>query len=79
MPSCRRACRRGQSGPRLVAFVALLDGLLPPEQAADGAVPDLDPEQPCCPALTVKHQSIATQALRPAYEELVRRCPRSRS
>ncbi|HEX4132766.1 MAG TPA: hypothetical protein VHZ24_22215 [Pirellulales bacterium] len=26
---------------------------------------------PCCPSLTVKHQNIATQALRPSYDELV--------
>ena len=30
---------------------------------------------PCCPALTVKHQAIATQALRPAYAELVAALP----
>lgn len=30
---------------------------------------------PCCPALTVKHQNIATQALRPAYDEPVQALP----
>ena len=31
--------------------------------------------QPCCPALTVKHQKLATDALRPAYDEIVGQLP----
>jgi transposase len=31
--------------------------------------------QPCCPALAVKKQRQATDALRPAYDELVARLP----
>jgi transposase len=30
---------------------------------------------PCCPSLTVKHQQIATQALQPAYDQLLAELP----
>lgn len=65
----------GQSGPRLVAFTSLLMAYFRQSKRRTALfVTDLL-NIPCCPALTVKHQRIATAALRPEYERLAAALP----
>jgi transposase len=66
----------GQSGPRLVAFTATLMALFRQSKRRTALFVSEVLNIPCCPALTVKHQHIATQALRPAYDQLVQALPR---
>jgi len=66
---------RGQSGPRLIAFTATLMALFRQSKRRTALFVSQVLNIPCGPALTVKHQSLATQALRPAYEELVQALP----
>jgi transposase len=65
----------GQSGPKLIAFVALLMACFRQSKRRTALFVTSILNIPCCPALTVKQQAIATQALRPAYAELVAALP----
>lgn len=67
---------RGQSGPRLIAFTALLMAYFrqSKRRAAEFLTALLN--QPCSTGLTVKHQQIATAALGPAYGEAAGQLPR---
>ncbi|MBX3439983.1 MAG: IS66 family transposase [Planctomycetaceae bacterium] len=65
----------GQSGPRLVAFVALLMAYFRQSKRRTALFVTSILNIPCCPSLTVKHQQLATQALRPGYEELIAALP----
>jgi transposase len=66
---------QGQSGPRLMAFVALLMAFYrqSKRRTADFLTTLLG--QPCCPSLTVKIQNQVTTALRPSYETLAAQLP----
>jgi len=66
---------RGGSGPKLIAFVALLMACFRQSKRRTSLFVETILNIPCCPSLTVKHQTIATQALRPAYDELVAALP----
>ena len=66
---------RGGSGPKLIAFVALLMACFRQSKRRTSLFVTSLLNAPCCPSLTVKHQHIATQALRPAYAELVAALP----
>ena len=65
----------GQSGPRLIAFTALLMAFFRQSKRRTALFLESLLGQPCCPALTVKHQKLATDALRPAYDEIVGQLP----
>ncbi len=65
----------GQSGPKLIAFVALLMACFRQSKRRTSLFVTSILNIPCCPALTVKHQAIATQALQPADTELVAALP----
>lgn len=65
----------GQSGPKLVAFVALLMACFRQSKRRTSLFVTSILNIPCCPSLTVKQQTIATQALQPAYAELVAALP----
>lgn len=65
----------GQSGPRLVAFTALLMAYYRQSKRRTAEFLTTLLGQPCCAALTVKMQRQATAALRPAYDELVAQLP----
>lgn len=65
----------GQSGPRLVAFAGLLMAYFRQSKRRTALFLEALLNQPCCPALTLKMQAQLTQALRPAYEELVGALP----
>ncbi len=65
----------GQSGPRLVAFAALLMAYFRQSKRRTALFLDTLLNQPCCPALTIKMQTQVTAALRPAYDELVSELP----
>ena len=66
---------QGQSGPRLIAFVALLMAYYRQSKRRTAEFLGTLFGQPCCPALTVKMQNQATAALRPSYEELAGELP----
>jgi transposase len=66
---------RGGSGPKLIAFVALLMACFRQSKRRTSLFVTSILNIPCCPSLTVKHQAIATQALGPAYAELVAALP----
>jgi transposase len=66
---------RGQSGPRLIAFVATLMAHFRQSKRRTSLFVTSVLNIPCCSSLTVKHQQIAMQALRPAYQELVAALP----
>ena len=66
---------RGQAGPRLVAFTALLMAYFRQSKRRTAMFLETILGQPCCPAWTVKLQQQATAAARPAYEELVQALP----
>ncbi|MEZ5941340.1 MAG: IS66 family transposase zinc-finger binding domain-containing protein [Planctomycetaceae bacterium] len=61
---------RGQSGPRLIAFVALLMACFRQSKRRTAQFVSMVLNIPCSAALTVKHQQIATQATRAAYDDL---------
>jgi transposase len=65
----------GQSGPRLIAFTATLMALFRQSKRRTALFVSTVLNIPCSASLTVKHQSLATQALRPAYDELVQALP----
>ncbi|MBU4400827.1 MAG: IS66 family transposase zinc-finger binding domain-containing protein [Planctomycetes bacterium] len=66
---------RGQSGPRLIAFAALLMAYFRQSKRRTALFLDALLNQPCCPSPAVKMQTPATAALRPAYEELAAELP----
>jgi transposase len=66
---------QGQSGPRLIAFTALLMAYYRQSKRRTAEFLSTLLGQPCCASLTVKMQTQATEAVRPAYEELVAQLP----
>jgi transposase len=66
---------QGQSGPRLMAFVALLMAYYRQSKRRTAEFLGSLLGQPCCPALTVKIQNQVTAALRPSYEALAAELP----
>ena len=66
---------QGQSGPRLMAFTALLMAFYRQSKRRTAEFLGTLLGQPCCPALTVKIQNQVTAALRPSYEELAAELP----
>lgn len=65
----------GQSGPKLIALTSLLMACFRQSKRRTSLFVTSLLNIPCCPSLTVKQQAMATQALRPAYEELVAALP----
>lgn len=65
----------GQSGPRLVAFVALLMAYFRQSKRRVSFFCETVLDTPCSTGLAVKLQNQATAALRPAYDELARALP----
>jgi len=65
----------GQSGPRLMAFTALLMAYYRQSKRRTAEFLTTLLGQPCCAALTVKMQTQVTAATRPAYEELAASLP----
>ena len=68
---------QGQSGPRLVAFTALLMAYFRQSKRRTALFLEALCNIPCSAGLTVKHQNIATKALRGCYERMRRVLPRS--
>jgi len=66
---------QGQSGPRLMAFVALLMAYYRQSKRRTAEFLGAILGQPCCPALTVKIQNQVTATLRPLYEEVAAELP----
>jgi len=66
---------QGQSGPRLMAFVALLMAYYRQSKRRTAEFLGALLGQPCCPSLTVKIQNQVTMALRPSYEALAAQLP----
>ncbi len=66
---------QGQSGPRLMAFSALLMAYYRQSKRRTAEFLTTVFGQPCCAALTVKMQTQVTAAARPAYEELAAELP----
>jgi transposase len=66
---------RGQSGPQLMAFVALLMAYFRQSKRRTAEFLGTLLGQPCSAGLTVKIQNEVTAAARPAYEELAARLP----
>jgi transposase len=70
------AVPRGQSGPRLIAFTALLMAYFRQSKRRTALFLGTLLNQPCCPSLTVKMQTLATASVRPSYEELAAELPK---
>jgi transposase len=66
---------QGQSGPRLMAFTALLMAFYRQSKRRTAEFLSTLLGQPCCPALTVKIENQVTAALRPSYEEVAAALP----
>jgi len=66
---------QGQSGPRLMAFVALLMAYYRQSKRRTADFLGTLLGQPCCPSLTVKIQNQVTTAVRPSYEALAAQLP----
>jgi transposase len=66
---------QGQSGPRLMAFSAMLMAYYRQSKRRTADFLSALLGQPCCAALTVKMQTVATDALRGPYDELVAELP----
>jgi transposase len=66
---------QGQSGPRLMAFTALLMAYYRQSKRRTAEFLTTLLGQPCSAALTVKMQTVVTAAVRPAYEELAAALP----
>ena len=66
---------QGQSGPRLMAFVALLMAYYRQSKRRTAEFLSALFGQPCSPALTVKIQNQVTGAARPSYEALAAQLP----
>ena len=69
----------GQSSPRLIAFVTLLMAHFRQSKRRTAEFVSTVLNIPCSAALTVKHQNIATQATRSAYDELAATLPKEPS
>jgi transposase len=67
---------QGQSGPRLMAFTALLMAYYRQSKRRTAQFLSTLLGQPCSAGLTVKMQTLVTAAARPAYEELAAALPR---
>ena len=67
----------GQSGPRLVAFTALLMAYFRQSKRRTALFLEALCHIPCSTGLTVKHQNMATNALRGCYEQMRDALPRS--
>ena len=67
----------GQSGPRLIAFTALLMAYFRQSKRRTALFLEALCNIPCSAGLTVKHQNTATQALRECYEQMRQALPRS--
>ena len=67
----------GQTGPRLVAFTALLMACFRQSKRRTALFLEALCHIPCSTGLTVKHQNMATQALRGCYEQMRQALPRS--
>jgi transposase len=65
----------GQAGPRLVALVALLMGCFRQSKSRVALFLEQVLGQPCSTGWVVKLQNQATDALRPAYQELANQLP----
>lgn len=65
----------GQSGPRLIAFTALLMAYFRQSKRRTAEFLTTLLNQPCSTGLTVKHQQLVTAALEPAYSELAEALP----
>ena len=65
----------GQSGPRLMAFTALLMAFYRQSKRRTADFLGTLLGQPCCPATAVKMQNQVTAALRPSYEALAAELP----
>lgn len=65
----------GQSGPRLIAFTALLMAYYRQSKRRTAEFLAALLGQPCSTGLTVKHQNLVAAALEPAYGELVELLP----
>lgn len=84
-PCCRKSTiaelppgvPQGGSGPELIAFVALLMAHFRQSKRRAALFVETVLKIPCSAALTVKHQNIATEALRANYEELEQAVQRS--
>ena len=66
---------QGQSGPRLMAFTAILMAYFRQSKRRTAAFLATLLGQPCCPVLTVKIQDQVTAAVRSSYEELAAELP----
>jgi transposase len=66
---------RGQSGPQLMAFTALLMAFYRQSKRRTAEFLSTLLGQPCCPALTVKIENQVTAALRPSYAEVAAALP----
>ena len=66
---------QGQSGPRLIAFTALLMAYYRQSKRRTAEFLRTLLGQPCCPALTVKIENQATVAVRPCYKALAAQLP----
>ena len=66
----------GQSGPRLIAFAALLMAYFRQSKRRTALFLGDLLNQPCCPSLAVKMQTLATAAVRSSYEELAAELPK---
>ena len=66
---------QGQSGPRLMAFTALLMAYYRQSKRRTAEFLSTLLGQPCCPALTVKIENQVAAAVRPSYEELAAQLP----
>ncbi len=65
----------GQSGPRLIAFTALLMAYYRQSKRRTAEFLETLLGQPCSTDLTVKHQNLVAAALAPAYGKLVEQLP----
>jgi transposase len=70
------AVPRGQSGPRLIAFAAILMAYFRQSKRRTAMFLGALLNQPCCPSLVVKMQTLATAAVRSSYEELAVELPK---
>jgi transposase len=66
---------QGQSGPRLMAFTAVLMAYFRQSKRRTAEFLTTLLNQPCCPATVVKMQNQVTAALRPSYEVLAAQLP----
>jgi transposase len=66
----------GQSGPRLIAFATILMAYFRQSKRRTAMFLGSLLNQPCCPSLVVKMQTLATAAVRPSYQELAAELPK---